>query len=349
MNILKRIVRNTMIAAGLLLGSTAVFMSCSDDSGGGAPLLERVSLVAKDSTTQSGKRGTTYVIFGSNLATTREVYFNDLLAQVNTTLVRNDNIIIRLPDNAPFANVPNKIRVVTEFGSAELNFVVEQPGPSIASFDPAFVGAGEIVTIKGEFFENLESVRFDDAEAEVVSSTGKEIQVKVPDGVTSAFIFVTTKAGTVKSTSAFGFKFIIYDEDLVATWQKWGGWSSTVDWTSTQQAKRGTKSMKITYDGAWGGVQSHPASTFVLVNVYKAVKLSLYGGAGTTGKKVMLYIKDANGVEGSKKSLTITEGVWTDFTIPLSELGNPATINEFNFQDEGGAPYVFFVDDIGLL
>ncbi|SHH60830.1 IPT/TIG domain-containing protein [Chryseolinea serpens] len=349
MDIQKKITRKVLTAMGLLIGAASLFVSCNDDEPGGTPALERVSLVAKDSTTQSGKRGTTYVIYGNNLATTREVYFNESLAPLNVTLVRNDNIIIRIPDNAPFADVPNKIRVVTEFGQAELPFVIQQPGPKITSFDPAFIGAGGIVTIEGEFFENLQSVKFDDAEAEVVSASGKEIEVKVPDGVTSAYLYVTTSAGTVKSTSAFGFKFVIYDEDLVATWQKWGGWSSTTDWTSTQQAKRGDKSMKITYDGAWGGSQSHPSNTFVLVNNYTAVKLSIFGGAGTTGKNVMLFIKDNDGVVGTQKSLAITEGVWTDYTIPLTELGSPSTINEFVFQDQGGAPYVIFIDDIGLL
>jgi len=338
------------MALGLSIGAASLFVACNDDDNkGGEPSLDRVSLVAKDSTTQSGRRGTTYVIYGNNLATTREVYFNEALAPINVTLVRNDNIIIRVPDNAPFANVPNTIRVVTEFGQAEMPFVIQQPGPVIDSFDPAFIGAGGIVTIKGQFFENLQNVRFDDAEAEIVSADGEEIQVKVPDNVGSAYLYVTTTAGTVKSSSAFGFKFVIYDDDLVATWQKWGGWSSTTDWSSTQQAKRGTSSMKITYDGAWGGSQSHPSSTFVLVNNYTAVKLSIYGGAGTNGKSIMLYIKDDNGVSHTQVSMAMNEGVWTDYTIPLTDLGSPATINEFVFQDQGGAPYVVFIDDIGLL
>src|ERR1051325_12112940 len=120
MDIQKKITRKVLTAMGLLIGAASLFVACNDDEPGGTPALERVSLVAKDSTTQSGKRGTTYVIYGNNLATTREVYFNESLAPLNVTLVRNDNIIIRIPDNAPFADVPNKIRVVTEFGQAEL-------------------------------------------------------------------------------------------------------------------------------------------------------------------------------------------------------------------------------------
>ena len=132
----------------------------------------------------SGARLTTYVIYGNNLATTREVYFNESLAPLNTTLVRNDNIIIRIPDNAPFANVPNKLRVVTEFGQAELNFVIEQPGPTIASFDPAFIGAGgrSVLAPGTRPLVRVEDVKPQTRVAMLSASSGAEISGPAADG-----------------------------------------------------------------------------------------------------------------------------------------------------------------------
>src|SRR4051812_21533379 len=102
----------------LIASNTMLFISCTDDNNGAAPIVDRVSLVAKDSTTELGYRGSTYAIFGSNLATTQYVYFNGEKAPLNATLVRNDNIIVRIGDNTPYIQGMNKLRVVTKFGEA---------------------------------------------------------------------------------------------------------------------------------------------------------------------------------------------------------------------------------------
>jgi len=353
---MKNIVKlNWLLGVALYAIASFAMWSCDNSEDGAVPVLDRVSLVPKDSTTEEGFRGNTYVIFGNNLATTKAVYFNGELAPLNTTYVRNDNIIVRIGDKTPYVNAINKVRVVTQYGEAAMDFVVKQK-PVIDGFSPAVAVAGDIVTITGNCFLGLESVVFVDAktsvetEAEIVSSTVEEIQVKVPEGTKVSYIKVTTPGGTVRSSSTFGFNYVIYADQLNPAWQNWS-WSSEFNYNSTNQVKSGQYSYKQTYTGGWGGIQLYGADlplkdgdTFL----YEALKMSIYGGPGTEGKEIILTINWSVQIR-----ITLAEGKWKDFTIPLSDLGNPDKINVLVMQDVGNvgvtAPYLMYIDDMGLI
>ncbi|MEZ7494327.1 IPT/TIG domain-containing protein [Leeuwenhoekiella aequorea] len=324
--------------------------SCQpDDTGGGAessgpPSIESVALTAKDSTTTVGLRQNSYTIYGNNLGTTQEVYFNGTKAYFNPTLVTNNVIITSIPEDAPYFDASDELRVVTSKGEATIPFSIEQPAPKIISFAPLAASAGDIVTIKGEIFEGLESVRFGDTEAEIVSSTTTEIQVRVPEGVVQAFLFVETAGGVSQSTQSFGFKFVIYDDALADSW--WiGGWAGTQDFENTERVKRGDFSIKRTYEGGYSGFQIGNGGATIDLSTMSAVKVSIYGGEGINDVKIVL-----NGNDGVGKVITIEEGVWNDFTIPLSELGSPAVLTEFWVQEfSGTVPAVVYIDDLGLI
>lgn len=342
-----------LIFGGLL------FNACDESDEGAAPVIDRVSLVAKDSTTHQGGRGETVVIFGKNLATVQEVYFSGIPAPLNTTMVRNDNIIIRIP-GAPFPspNVLSTVRVVTLYGEAQLEFEIAQPDPDIYTFAPAVASAGEEVTIKGEFFNGLMGVSFVDVatgealEAEVISYTYneeeevEELIVIVPDGVKVSNIAVTTVAGTGLSENTFGFNYAVFTDDIASGWNK-AGWSGSTVWNNNTPVKSGNFSAKHSYTGGWGGFQiTH--GTFSLAE-YSSIKVSLFGGPGTEGKLTQIYITETQGGPATPVELALHEGVWTDYTIPLSSLGDPSVVNELVIQDKGMAPYLMFVDDLGFL
>ena len=204
------------------LFAIVLFASCEPDdtsqmpSGVEAPVLDRVSLVNKDSTTTVGLRSNMYAIYGKNLSTTQRITFNDTEAYFNPTLVTDTNILVAVPADAPYFGGSDKLVVETTAGSASLDFSVAQPAPDIDSFSPLAAGAGDIVTIVGSVFEGVESVRFGDVEAEIVSATATEIQVRVPEGIVQSYIFVETAGGVTQSAQAFGFKFVIYDDALAA-------------------------------------------------------------------------------------------------------------------------------------
>ena len=341
--------RNLVKAILLLCIASPFLISCEDDTGA-APVLDRVSLVTKDSTTNIGQRGTVYVIFGSNLGTTQEVYFNDQLAGLNTTYVRNDNIIIQLPSSAPYLNASNKIRVVTKFGTAEMDFVVEQPKAQIANFSPGVAEDGSIVTITGDYFDDA-TVAFVDQKtgvstaAEIVSATVDEIQVKVPVGTKVAYIDVTTAVGTTRAVSSFGFNYIIYADALNAEFEDYS-WGGAQDFGSVTRVKSGQFSFKRSYLDGWSGIQIHSKSNLSLAG-YTSLKMSVYGGPGTSTKKISVNIN-----WGASVSIDVKEGAWTDFTFPLSSLGSPAKIDVIVLQDNGNtapAQYVVYLDEVGLL
>lgn len=335
----------------VLLAIVSPFItSCDEDDSGAPPVLDRVSLVTKDSTTNVGSRGTTYVIFGNNLATTQEVYFNDQKADLNTTYVRNDNIIVRVPDNTPYLDASNKIRVVTKYGDSEIDFEIEQPKAEITSFTPGVATDGSIVTITGNYFDDA-TVAFVDQKtgvataAEIVFASVNEIQVKVPDGTKVAYIDVTTAVGTTRAVNSFGFNYIIFADALSEEFEDWS-WGGTQDFASTTRVKSGEFSLKRTNDGAWAGLQLHSKNTLSLAG-YTSFKLSVYGGPGTAAKKINVSISG-----GPSISIQVKEDQWADFTLPLSSLGNPTSITEIMMQDDGGTEpgqYVIYLDEVGLL
>lgn len=374
---MKTLLKYTKMAAGLSFAALLCLSSCKKDDdnegGTGAPVISRVRTVSKtttdtlerpfnldstvtvfqpnvsafDSTTTLGKLNTQYAIIGENLAKTTQVLVNGTAVYFNPALLTNKSIIFTLPATAPWgADKENRIRVVTNSGTAETEFVVQQPPAIITSLNPVAAGAGEIVTIKGSIFDGVTSVRFDDKEAQIVSSSPTEIKVRVPEGVVQAYIFVTTPGGTARSVAAFGFKKLIFDDVLSSGFDLWGGWGGMQNVNNATPVKRGTRSIRIDYAGGWGSpLQVGYSGAELRFADYRAVKISLYGGAGTEGKLVKLIF---NGVDG--KELILHEGVWTDYTIPLSEITKAATLSEIWLQEFSGSDAtIVYVDDFGLI
>jgi hypothetical protein len=376
MRMMKKSIKNLywILSLALIFGVT----SCkkSNDAGNGVPVITRVRTVSKtitvdsvnhritldsssvysqtevvkfDSTTTNGNLNNQYAIIGQNLGTVTKVSFNGVSAYFNPALVTNTSIIITIPANAPWGPTqPNKLTVVTLHGTASFDFVIQQPPPVITSFGPLAGAAGDTVTITGTVFDNVSSVKFGTVPATIISSTSTQIKVKIPQGVVQAYLFVTTPGGTTQSAAAFGFKYVVYDDALAKDWQNWS-WSSTVDFAYTTIVKRGTDAISETYTGGYAGLQLGftGAAIDVASNGLTAIKFSIYGGTGTNGKHVKVIV---SGGWGTTIDVTLTEGAWSDYTIPLSQLGSPTTISSVVLQeDSGNAPSTIYVDDIGFI
>jgi hypothetical protein len=365
---------SVLIVAGLA--------SCkkSEEGGKGAPTVTRVRLLSKtdttrdvihnitldsisvfdqtrlrafDSTVIAGRLNTQYAILGSNLLTTKSVSFNGQSVYFNPGLTTDNSIIITIPATVPFGpSQPNKLTIVTQYGQVEYNFAILQPPPSIAFFAPLAAGAGDIVTITGTVFNSVTAVRFNDTPAEIVGTpTNTEIKVKVPAGIVQANIFVTTPGGTTKSALTFGFKSLVYDDVFASGWLAYFGYNSTRDSVNTEHPKRGNVAIKTTFKDAYGAFQVgyNGAILDVKKSGLTAIKFSVYGGSGTDGKSIQIVL---NGNYGSTAVVVVplTTGKYTDYTIPLSSLGNPDTIKEFVIQSYGGnVPSTIYIDDIGFI
>jgi hypothetical protein len=363
-----------------------VIASCKKDNnakgGTGVPTVEKVRLLSKsdtipdvehrynldssnyyadirtvpfDSTVAAGRLNNQYAIIGTNLASTTSVQFNGVTAYFNPALLTDKSIIVSIPNTVPFIG-SNKLTVTTTHGTVDFNFPIVQPPPTITSFTPLAAGAGDIVTITGTVFDGLSAVKFDDVPAEIVGTPTKtEIKVKVPAGIVQAYIYVTTPGGTTKSPASFGFKYVIYDDALAFGWGGNGGgydgYSSVRKYNSTEHPKRGANAIEVTVDNGYGALQlGYGGATLDAKKAgFAALKLSIYGGANfKAGDRVQVVVNNAY---GHAFAIEVKPGVYTDYTIPLSALGDDiGPLSEITFQTLGvAAPATFYVDDLGFI
>lgn len=361
----------------------AGYTSCKKTEGGsGAPTITRVRLVSKtdtipnvvhpvtldsssvysdirltkfDSTVAAGRLNTQYAIIGTNLLTTTAVYFNGQSVYYNPALLTDHSIIVTIPATAPFGTTQtNKLTVVTTHGRVDFTFPIMQPPPQLTAFAPLAGSAGDTLTITGTVLDNATSVKFGTVPATIVSNTSTQIKVLIPPGIVQSFIFVTTSGGTSQSVASFGFKLLIFDDALAVGWGGnqggYSGYGSTLNFNNTAHVKRGTKAISVIFGNGYGALQIGYGGPTITVSTLglTAVKVSIYAGDGLkTGDQVQLVV---NGNYNKTVPLTLTAGAYTDFTVPLSALGNPATISEVVFQGLGVAsPSTMYVDDLGFI
>lgn len=280
-------------------------------------------------------------IKGTNLSTTFKVDFNGTLAADSLIYGDDNSITVKIPSQLTDP-INNPITVTTKYGSATLNFQIKQPAPTISSFNPAAGGPGDDVTITGNYFKGLTKVTINGVDATIVSSTQTEIKIKVPTGVTSGIVTATTPVGTATATKTFGLKHTIFDDALRGGWSN-TSYSSTWDMAQSVIVRRGTTAIGHKYSVGFGAARFRCIPTFS-TSGYTTLKISIYGGAGTAGKKVRISVTPAK----STYDLILTEGAWTDYQIPLINIGSPTLIDYITFQEFSGLASQIYIDDIGF-
>ncbi len=363
---------NCVLAVCWVAGLVGGFSACqkNDDNVAPAPVITRVRTVSKDSmytytvqsslttsytairtvpvafdsTTTLGQPGRMYAILGENLQKTTAIYFNDISVYFNPAFVTNTSIIVTIPVTTPFSG-SNKVKVVTSSGQTEFGFSIKQPAPVITNIDQLAGNAGDIITITGTTFDNVSAVSFGTANAEITAKTTTELKVKVPAGVTSTTVAVTTPGGKVAYGIPFGFKYALFEDALIPGWTA-AGYNGKPTVPSKGVVKRGTASMQYDYTGGFGGFQNFLGGTPVDLSKYTGIKLALYGGTGTDGKIIKMVL---NGNYDKGKQLVLKAGTWQTFSIPLSDLGATGTLTEVTFQEfSGNVPETIYIDDLGL-
>lgn len=308
------------------------------------------SKVPLDQNVTAGVYNTQYVLVGQNLLTTTSITFNGVSLYFNPAFVTENFIIFYLDSSVPYGPTQkNKLTVTTKYGTAEYNFSIQQPPPVITNVSPLTGNPGSTVTITGSILQNLVSVNFGALQAEVVGTpTSTSITVKIPVGATQSNIVVTTFGGTATYANSFYvFKKLLYDDAWTSGMTSYGGWGGTGDIANTAVAVRGTKSIVINYNGYDCPLQmayTGPTFTFTATT---ALKLSIYGGPGSAGKKVMLQLNSDN---TSSFNLILTEGAWTDYVVPVSSI-NPkvTTFTKLWIVEGSGMKESIYVDEIGFL
>jgi hypothetical protein len=137
---------------------------------------------------------------------------------------------------------------------------------------------------------------------------------------------------------------MLYEE--TSAWTGWtgNGWGGTKDVASTEQARSGTKSVKINYTSGGYGVPWQLGGGNISLGGYKSLKVSIYGGAGSNGKSVNIGFNEKDG-----KTVQVVEGQWTDFDIPLSQISADATLTHLYFKNySASGDFTIYIDNLGI-
>ncbi|WP_288359612.1 glycan-binding surface protein [uncultured Bacteroides sp.] len=139
------------------------------------------------------KGGETIRLIGRHLETVTSIYCNG--KELTTFEATPEYILLPLPKDLPVGsavtteNVRNKIRVVSEFGEATLEFEFRGNGavPVIDRVSHTLAKAGERIELLGANFIDIEKIVFPgeveaDLETMTVSSDNKALSVLVPEG-----------------------------------------------------------------------------------------------------------------------------------------------------------------------
>ena len=77
---------------------------------------------------------------------------------------------------------------------------------------------------------------------------------------------------------------------------------------------------------------------------YTSFKISIFGGPGSNGKNINIGINAADAY-----TISIVEGTWTDYSIPISTLTGASALNEIWVKEyNGSGGFTIYVDAMGL-
>ncbi len=139
---------------------------------------------------------------------------------------------------------------------------------------------------------------------------------------------------------------VIYADNLANGWANWS-WNSTVNLRSSAKKKVGKRSIAITYNQAWAGFYLHNDQA-LNTQGYSKVRFWAHGAGGK--QKLNFWVRSSDGTTSPSVALPTLTSRWMQIEIPLSQLGNPATLSDLVIQDAAGrAQSVFYIDQIELV
>ncbi len=314
--------------------------SCDDDSSLN-PAIDVMVSENTDLNINSGMPEELVVVEGSDLQNVKTVTFRGVnepeenLVDVVFNPVLNSNLAIMF--NVPFDETKgsvfgaNVVTITNQDGNVITHdFTIVQPEPTIGVFSPERPKANEMVTISGEWFQNIVSVSFAGQEVEYTMISSTEITMVVPDGTKlGADLTIETEAGEV---SAFLDIDIGYNLYLVADFDG-GGLRPNNNWVAYGDAgsleyitggPTGTfaefKWLGDTSNG-YNGCQSDATATMVVESdperVMYLIDVNCNGAIGTVAE---FLIVDRDGGNWAFRH-EFTEDGWHTIETPVSAFG----------------------------
>jgi IPT/TIG domain len=301
------------------------------------------------------KHQTNLTIIGTNMDLVKKVSLPGVSSAITTFVSQSaTQVVVKVPSETvsgkvtlyPASNVPS-------VSATTMNITY----PAITDMTPNPVAIGSNLTITGTNLDIAKSVSFQGVATPVtsfVSQSATSLVVVVPTGSINGKITlgIINTNQTVLSASALnivgyvvpgGPTYPIFDD--VIKWSGWigGGWGGNYDGANGSPVKRGTASLRISYVGQWG-VPLQLGGANISLAPYTTFTLAIYGATGSNGKTINIGFNEADG-----KTVTIVEGAWTVFDIPLSQIPSDGTLRYLylkNYSPPGD--YTIYVDDMGL-
>ncbi len=287
-----------------------------------------------------------------------------------TELIFNDGVSVFAEDfvSQSVTEIVVKVPVPTEKGTITLKqwspidvvttqeLTIKLPVASALAPTPAVPGIDNI-TITGT---NLDLVGMLMLPGDITINAGSfishsetEIVFALPEDANAGGIAYTTIHGYSKSLGVAitlpgpgpaPLIIVVYEDALEPTVGEGGGWNTTTDFASTENPRTGTNSVKVTFNGNWGGGGQFGTwgKPDLDVSATEVFIFSIFGGAGTDGAGLNVALNGNAAVE-----VVVNEGKWVDFEIPLANWGGPTAINEIWFQDRGFSGNIY-IDHIGF-
>ncbi|MGC4022591.1 MAG: hypothetical protein QM734_11910 [Cyclobacteriaceae bacterium] len=306
-----------------------------------------------------------FTLTGTNLNVVGEIDFKTTSGTVpviasNFVSQSSTQIVVAVPSTA----VTGSLTLVALSSLKSTTPSVTVIEPFVTSFSPsnesAQVNAGNTLTITGTDLDLVDSIQFPGVPQKIGVMSGSnssgftltgttEIDVTIPNGAMGGTMVFKTKTGMgIPVAAPYGPQLTlasaIFDDAIENGFGQWGGWgygSSHIDYANTTQVRVGTKSIKVSYGGDWGGAPQMgggPVSTSGLT--YLA--FSVYGENAGGSSVIQVSL---NG--GTTVSFSVVQGQWNDVKIALTDLGSPASVGQIWFQDKGWTGTVYY-DQIGL-
>lgn len=292
-------------------------------------------------------------ITGTDLDLVTQIEFGGGATVSNSEFVSQSEteIVVSVPATTTDGNLiftaPSGLEVETGMLTIILPNVTAFSPPDTDDHDP-----GVLLTMTGTDLDLIGTLTFPnvpDPVTDFANQSTTQLQVVIPDEAQGGTVVITTIHGfTVPITVPFGDQLtlatVIFDDEVHAPLGAGGGWGGvTTDAANSEQVRVGTKAIKVTFVGSWGGGAQFGNWSGGSVSTAGAsfYAFSIYGGAGTGGLSINVN------VAGKVLEVVIEEGAWKDVQIPLTDFDSPPGISEVWFQDRGWSGDVY-IDHIGL-